>query len=127
MAEITTKRGEGVTVDVSCPGYKGTERLAPYKTQVAEIALDEVVAATLLRRPLDQANVDAAFAKLDLSGLDKTDITKLRSQSQFGDEARDIGAENTERTREQYADHFNSSGDGDGGWGADAAYNAGEE
>lgn len=128
IAEVEEQGSDGVSVEISCPGAKNEGPLGPHKTEVAKIALRELVDATLTGRQLDQRKVDAEFAKLDLSGLDETDRLTLEAQSKFRGELRNIGEENRQAARQQYADHYNSqSDDGDAGWGADATFNALED
>ncbi|MEL6531083.1 MAG: hypothetical protein AAFQ27_14060 [Pseudomonadota bacterium] len=125
VAELEKEGDAAVSFEVSCPGAKTDGPLASYKTAVAEIVLHEAVNATLSDLPMNQAAVDAAFAKLDLSGLAKEDVLILESQSKFGRKPK--GSGNKERAREAYAQHFNSKeGGGDAGWSADAAFNANE-
>ncbi|MEM6475643.1 MAG: hypothetical protein AAF687_05695 [Pseudomonadota bacterium] len=125
IAEVESAGDDGVTVDVSCPGAKDTSDIASYKEEVAKISLREFVDAALTGRQMDQANVDAEFAKLDLSGLGQDDLAVLKAQSQIAAKRPSKGEANRRAAREQYAEHFNSQGEGgDAGWSADGAFNA---
>lgn len=123
-AQVESHGTQEVSFEVSCSDAKTQGPLAAYKQAIAEITLTEFVDATLSGRSLDQANVDAAFAKLDLGGLGQDDLAVLKAQASFGKKGPKPGEANRRAAREQYANHYNRENGGDAGWSADGAFNA---
>ncbi|MEZ5692418.1 MAG: hypothetical protein R3D99_00920 [Altererythrobacter sp.] len=119
------REGEGVTVEISCPGIPDDTPLAEARRVVAELTLMEFTDATMSDRPLDQARVKQGFALLDFGGLSQEQVKALEVQSRVGKTPVDIGAQNRQDARDLYANQYNS--EGDSSWSTDAVFNGVED